>query len=38
VVARLDADAPVRAGEVRQFCVAPERLHLFDPATGRRLG
>lgn len=38
VVARLDADAPIRTGEVRRFCVAPERLHLFDPATGGRLG
>lgn len=38
VVARLPADAAPQAGEVRRFCIAPERLHLFDPATGRRLG
>lgn len=37
IVARLPADDAPRAGETRQFAIAPEHLLLFDPATGRRL-
>ena len=35
--ARLPADAPVAVGEPLDLTVDPDRLHLFDPATGNAL-
>ncbi len=38
VVARLSADARLTQGETHRFAVAPERLVVFDSATGERIG
>jgi multiple sugar transport system ATP-binding protein len=37
IVARLPAETAVRAGETRDVSVAAGRVHLFDPATERRI-
>ncbi len=37
VVARLDAAARPREGEIAELWIDPARIHLFDPADGRRL-
>jgi multiple sugar transport system ATP-binding protein len=37
VAVRLPPETPISSGEMRRFVVAPERLHLFDPASGARL-
>jgi sn-glycerol 3-phosphate transport system ATP-binding protein len=38
LTARLPGDARIGSGERLRLWVPPERLHLFDPASGRRLG
>jgi sn-glycerol 3-phosphate transport system ATP-binding protein len=38
LTARLPGDARVSSGELLRLWVAPDRLHLFDPASGKRLG
>jgi multiple sugar transport system ATP-binding protein len=37
VVSRVAADYPAEMGERLRFGFDPERAHLFDPSTGRRL-
>ncbi|MGF1553330.1 MAG: ABC transporter ATP-binding protein [Paracoccaceae bacterium] len=37
VVATAPRDAPVAAGETVRLAIPPEKLHLFDPESGRRL-
>jgi len=37
LVARVAPRALPTAGEVRQFALAPDRLHFFDPANGLRI-
>ncbi len=37
IIARLAADEPLRAGATERFAIAPERLLLFDGASGGRL-
>lgn len=38
LTARLPGDARVSSGELLRLWVSPDRLHLFDPASGKRLG
>jgi sn-glycerol 3-phosphate transport system ATP-binding protein len=38
LVTRVDGGAPHRAGETLRLDIAPRHVHLFDPASGRRIG
>jgi multiple sugar transport system ATP-binding protein len=38
LTARLEPDTCIREGETLELCFDPRRLHLFDAATGERLG
>ena len=37
VTVRLPGNVPAKPGEKRRYAVSPERLHLFDAQTGKRL-